>query len=293
MTGRWEYSFSSILKKLDRWVEAGFNFLPNFLVALIVLYMFYYAGKILKEIYIKVLNKFSDNSVVNRLVGTGLYVLSAGIGVAAALSVLKLDKAVYSLLAGAGVIGLALGFAFQEIASNFIAGVLIAFTKPYKIGDIVEVKGHVGEVHAIDLRTTAIETYQGLDVIVPNKEMFTQLMINYSATPKRRIDLNIGVSYSSDLELVEKITREALEDVSGRINSKPIDIFYREFGDSSINLLAHVWVRYPGNRAFYQSIHECIMCVKKSYDEHGVTIPFPIRTIDLGLSHQILKDMTS
>ncbi|MCB9092057.1 MAG: mechanosensitive ion channel family protein [Halobacteriovoraceae bacterium] len=280
-----------LIKKLDRWLEASIKMLPNIILAVIIFIIFYASAKTIKSTLEKILNRFSENRAVNRLIGTGVYLLLSGIGLFISLGILQLDKAVTSLLAGAGVIGLALGFAFQEIASNFISGILIAFTKPYKLGDIVEVGEYVGEVQHITLRTTSIETYQGLEVLVPNKEMFTKTMVNYSSTPKRRIDLNVGVSYSSDLPFVEKVTKEALEEISGRIPSMPIDVFFKEFSDSSINFTAQIWVRYPGHRAYYQSVHECIISIKKHFDENGINIPFPIRTIDLNLAKPILKEL--
>lgn len=272
-----------LFKKLDRWLEAAISLLPNIIMAIFVLGLFYILGKTIRDIYVRVLNRFSENKVVNKLIGTGLYILMGSVGVAAALSILKLDKAVYSLLAGAGVIGLALGFAFQEIASNFISGILIAFNKPYKVGDIVEVRNYVGEVVLINLRTTSIETYQGLEVIVPNKDMFTQVMINYSSTLKRRIDLNIGVSYNSDLNKVREIAKSALEDIPGRIQTTPIDVFFHGFGNSSIDLIVQVWVKYPGNRSYYNALNECVVRIKEKFDEHQILIPFPITTLDPSL----------
>jgi small conductance mechanosensitive channel len=277
----------TLVRKMDRWLESLVSLLPNIFFAFITLLLFYFIGKLIRGIYINIFNRFSDNKVVNRIMGTGIFILLCSIGIAASLSILRLDKAVYSLLAGAGVIGLALGFAFQEIASNFISGILIAFNKPYNVGDIVEVKGYIGEVTTINLRTTSIETYQGLEVIVPNKDLFTQVMVNYSSTLKRRIDLKIGVSYHSDLELVEKVTRRALKSVSGRLERYPIDVFFYEFGQSSINLSAQIWVRYPGNRSYYQSLHECITSIKSHYEQNHILIPFPITTLDFSLSGKI------
>ncbi|MEZ4846375.1 MAG: mechanosensitive ion channel [Bdellovibrionota bacterium] len=94
--------------------------------------------------------------------------------------------------------GLALGFAFQEIASNFVSGVIISFRKPYQIGDIIKIQSYEGSVKAIDLRYTTMTTFKGLEVIIPNKNMMTEILTNYTTTPDRRVELSIGVAYDSD-----------------------------------------------------------------------------------------------
>lgn len=265
------------------WWEATIAILPNFLVAIVVLVFFALLGKIAKKTCRKLLYKVSANKAVNNLMQTLIYISVLMTGIFISLGILNLEKTVTSLLAGAGVIGLALGFAFQEIASNFFSGILIAFKKPYKIGDIVEAKDYRGTVKAIDLRTTSIQTFDGIEVIMPNKYMFTEPISNFTSTSDRRVDLDVGVSYADDLRLVRDIALKALEDVEGRVDSKEIEFFYKEFGNSSINFQVRVWVDYPGNMNFLKSKHDAIMKLKEAFDENEITIPFPIRTLDFDI----------
>jgi small conductance mechanosensitive channel len=201
------------------------------------------------------------------------------IGFFIALEILNLEKTVASILAGAGVLGLALGFAFQEIAANFVAGILIAFRKPYRIGDTIKIDGFFGQVHEINLRVTKITNIEGLDVIIPNKDMFTKPFINFTSTPKRKLILDVGVSYSDDLDKVEEVTREALKTTKNIIGSE-VEVYFKEFGDSSINLNARFWINYPNNTSYLEAKHDAVKKLKKAYDENGISIPFPIRTLD-------------
>lgn len=150
------------------------------------------------------------NKAVINLLRTITFVLVLAVGLFVSLGVLQLEKTVTSILAGAGVIGLALGFAFQEIASNFVSGIFIAFQGPYQIGDIVKIDSFFGEVSKISLRTTSILTFEGLEVLIPNKDMFTKPFINYTKSPDRRLDLSVSVSYGDDLDLVERVIKKAL-----------------------------------------------------------------------------------
>ncbi|POB14088.1 mechanosensitive ion channel protein MscS [Halobacteriovorax sp. DA5] len=272
--------FTLISGKLTFWYEAFIKNIPNLIVAIVALFVFFYLGKTLRNLVKKVLQKVSYKKSVNEILGTTTNVIVIVVGIFTALEIIGLEKTVTSILAGAGVIGLALGFAFQEIAANFVSGVLIAFREPYQIGDIIEIDKIVGQVTNIELRTTGITTYQGLEVFIPNKDMFTKPFINYTSTPQRRVDISVGVSYHDDLEKVEKVTREALEAIEGRLENVPVEVFFEEFGASSINLTARVWIHYKTGVAFYKARHQAVINIKKYYDQNGISIPFPIRTIE-------------
>ena len=118
------------------------------------------------------------------------------------------------MLAGLGIIGLALGFAFQEIAANFISGIILSINKPFTIGDIVEVDGNFGVVESVSLRTTNIRTFQGQKVMIPNKTIFQNAITNFTENGKRRVDLEVGISYGDDLEKVQGVTLAAVNSLT-------------------------------------------------------------------------------
>lgn len=206
-----------------------------------------------------------------------------GIVVFIALSVLQLDKAVTSILAGAGIIGLALAFAFQDIASNFISGIFLSVRKPLYVGDIVKIKDYMGKVEEINLRDTVIKTYQGQMVIIPNKDVFQNPIENYTLLGKRRLDLNVGISYGEDLESVKSLTIQAVKDIDGLVEEEEVTMFYTGFGDSSINYVIRLWINVHDNVNILEVQSQCILRIKKVYDEHNIMIPFPIRTLDFGI----------
>lgn len=272
-----------ITGKLEAWLEAGIAGIPNFIAAVIIILIFALVANIATRIIRKILHSTAASLAVIGIVTTVIRIIVLCVGLFVALGVLNLDKTVTSLLAGAGVLGLALGFAFQEIASNFVAGVMIAFRQPYRVGDIVEVDGTRGWVTKIDLRTTLLTTFDGLNIFVPNKTMFTQTLINYTMTDQRRLEISVGISYGDDLEKVEAVIKEACENTPGRIEEKEIKVFYEEFGSSSINLMVFIWIHYPGDQNYLHARHHAIINIKKAFDKNNITIPFPIRTLDFGI----------
>ncbi len=270
-------------EKLLDWYESIVTAIPNIVMAVLVMTLFIMLAKVFRSLLQKALRKTHYNLAVTNLMLTLSHITVILFGCFISLEILNLEKTVTSLLAGAGVLGLALGFAFQEIASNFVAGTFIAFRKPYQLGDIVKINDYQGEISKIQMRTTSITTFDGLEVIIPNKTMFTETFTNYTTTPKRRVDLAVGVSYGDDLQKVEDITKSALESVDNRIKDKEIEFFYDAFDSSSINFVARVWIHYPGNQSYLIARHEMIKKIKSAFDENNITIPFPIRTMDFGI----------
>ncbi len=277
------HAWELVSERLSGWYEIGIKNFPNFVAALVIVVLFALAARWIARVISALVGKNVGNRAIVSLMSTLIRVIVVLTGVFIALGILNLDKTVTSLLAGAGVIGLALGFAFQDIAANFVSGILIAFRQPYRLDDIVEVEGFTGTVKRIDLRTTLLETFQGVEVYVPNQSMLTKPLQNISGTPRRRLDVEVGVSYGDDLRTVTDIITKSLETVTGRISDREVEVFFKEFGGSSINCDVRVWVHYKSHNTYLAARHDIIIRIKEAFDEQGITIPFPIRTLDFGI----------
>jgi small conductance mechanosensitive channel len=271
-----------VSQRLQEWSDYLLGLLPNLAVALAVLLLAWVIGLIMRRLTLRLAEKASVRVDVARLLGTSLSLTIVGGGLFIALGVLGLDRTVTSLLAGAGVAGLAIGFAAQNLASNVISGTVISLRRPYKEGDLVATDTYLGTVERIDLRLTQIKTADGQLVLIPNKDMLEKPLINYSTSSPRRVDLDVGVSYTSDLERVREVAIAAVESVGGRQTDAPVEFYYREFGGSSIDFVIRFWL--PGERQadYLAARSEAIIRIKKAFDAAGISIPFPIRTIDLG-----------
>lgn len=257
--------------------------LPNIIVAMLVLATFYLIAKLARAILLKVLNRVSDKVAINNLFATLFNLLLISVGLIISLNVLHLQQTVTSILAGAGIIGLAIGFAFQDISANFISGILLAFRKPIRVGDIISSQGYTGVVESIDMRVTLLKTFQGLHVIIPNKDVFQTPVTNYTKTYERRIDLEVGVSYGENLRKVKELTLNAISKLDFIMPDREVKLIYKEFGDSSINFSLMVWVHYTNQQTFLEAQSELIMTIKETFDKNDITIPFPIRTLDFGI----------
>lgn len=276
-------AYKLISDKLILWARGLIKLLPNIALAAIILVLGFYLAKILRNVLRKLMRKVIKNETLDNLFSSLIYLFLLGIVIFTALSVLELDKAVTSILAGAGIIGLALAFAFQDIAANFMSGIFLSLRKPLHIGDIVKINEYMGKVEEINLRDTVIRTYQGQLVIIPNKDVFQNPIENYSLLGKRRVDIKIGVSYGEDLERVKEITINAVKDIEGLTVDDKVTLFYTEFGDSSINFTIRLWIRLSEQINFLEVQSQSIIRIKKAYDANDIMIPFPIRTLDFGI----------
>ncbi|WP_210462482.1 MULTISPECIES: mechanosensitive ion channel family protein [Rufibacter] len=276
-------AFQLLWRKLEIWLRQIVLMLPNLFLAMLVLVLTFIAARLLRRTSDKLLIRFTHSSALNNLVGTTVYVSTLTLGIFFTLSILKLDKTVTTLLAGAGIIGLALGFAFQDIAANFISGVIIAFRKPFVVGDVIDTNDHFGTIERINLRTVDIRRQTGELVKVPNRKVFESALTNFSHYGIRRIDLKVGVSYAEDLERVQQVVKDAMVGIRNMIDSKEVEVVYEEFGGSSINFLVRYWITYKRQTDFVYAKSEAIIKIKKAFDQHKIEIPFPITTLNFGV----------
>lgn len=266
--------------KVVAWLEGLVESLPNIIAAIVVVFLFVVLARMVGKGVRKLVDRIADQPEVNRLVAATAQIAVIGLGLVLALGVLNLDKTVTSLLAGAGIIGLALGFAFQDIAENFIAGIFLNVRNQFREGDIIESGDFMGTVERVRLRATALRTFPGQRVLIPNAEVFKNPIINYTQAGRRRVDIPVGVAYGDDLEQARTIAAAAVEELSVVEPGRPVEVFYEGFGDSSINFQLRFWIRFGLQTEYLKARSDAIEAIKKAFDREGITIPFPIRTLD-------------
>jgi len=277
--------YSELIEKIESWLITFVRMLPNIAIALLILVAVFFIASLIRRVSKKQLIKFRVDHTISGFLSRLISLFTIVIGVMVVLSILNLTGTVTSILAGLGIIGLALGFAFQDTAANFMSGIYITFKQPYAVGDIIEtMNGTMGSVTDINLRVTKIRTFDGPIVYVPNRFLFQEDFTNFSEYGSRRLRLECGVSYGEDLERVEKIAIEALQGVPGRVPDEEIAVHWTEFGDSSINFIINIWLDYSQqNKVLVAAKNYSIKKLKQAFDDNDIMIPFPIRTLDFGI----------
>jgi len=187
-----------------------------------------------------------------------------------ALGTLGVNTTSFAAIIGAA--GLAIGLALQANFSNFGAGVVILFLRPFKVGDFVEAGGATGSVEAIGIFNTTIKTGDNRVIIVPNSNIISGNIVNYSKEPIRRIDLVIGVGYDDDLKLVKETLEEILNSDERILKDPAPSVALAELADSSVNFNVRPWVK---TEDYWSVRSDLLEKIKVTFDEKGINIPYP------------------
>jgi len=183
------------------------------------------------------------------------------------------------LLGAAGILSVALGFASQTSASNLISGLFLVGEKPFELGDMIRVGETTGQVLSVDLLSVKLRTFDNLFVRVPNETLIKSEIVNLTRFPIRRYDLQVGVAYKEDIGQVREVLMQVARDNPLCLDHPKPMVIFQGFGDSSLDLQFSVWARRENFLPLRNSISEE---VKNAFDEAGIEIPFPHRTLYAG-----------
>lgn len=277
-------AFEKVTDKLYGWGEDIILKAPNFILAILIFMIFWYLGKYLKYFIKKVLLQKVGQESIKSIISRTTFIITVMIGFFSALAILDLDKVLTSVLAGAGVVGLAIGLALQGTLHNTFSGFILSFLPNIQINDWIVSNGHEGRVTDINLRSVSIMEADNNVVVIPNSKIIDAPFKNFSFTQRSKVTISCGVGYESDLEVVKQVTTETIRNLFEQDTElqEEIDFFYTSFGDSSINYIVRFWVAAEGKKEIFAAQSAGIMAIKAAYNNHNINIPFPIRTLDFG-----------
>ena len=267
MTSSTESSLTEGLSSIsaEQWITAGGMLLLATLL-----------GWIVRRAIQSIVGGRTDSAFVGKLLGRIAGYIVFLVGATYALRTLGIDLG--PVVALAGVAGLALALGLQDLVENLIAGAYLLARRPFRVGDEIETNGVFGTVRDINLRTTVISMPDGSIAYLPNGSVWKNTIINQTEEGHRRSSISVGVAYDSDLDHVEELLASAARSVDNVLAEPAPFAVLNEFGDSSIDFKVFFW---HGSRESQERIvsHHVAKAVKRSFDEAGVNIPFPIRTI--------------
>lgn len=273
-------SLRGIWDKLASWLDSLILNLPNFILAVIVFLLFLLGAKYIGKLFDNLLSHKVKHNSIRSITVKIFKVIIVLIGFFIALGLLNLDTILTSVLAGAGVVGLAIGLALQGTLNNTFSGIILSFLPEIQIGDWIENNGYAGTVVEINLRSIIIKEADNNLVVIPNSQVIDAPFKNFSRTRRSRIMVDCGVAYDSDLEFVKELTTRIIAETFPQNGIEEVEFMYQEFGDSSINFVVRFWSNVSKKRDILLAQSKAIIAIKKVYDQNGINIPFPIRTID-------------
>jgi small conductance mechanosensitive channel len=260
---------------IDNFVDSFILGIPNLLTALAIFIVSLYVAKVVSNLLRRVLARRNAPVSVTHLLGQ---LTLWAIVVAGTITALQRFFNVTAFLTGLGILGFTVGFALQDIMKNFAAGIILLLQQPFHVGEFIGVAGFDGTVLEIDLRTTEIKALDGRIVILPNADILTNPIINYTRADRRRIELSVGVSYNTDLEAARQAVLDAIQNVPGYV-SEPVPLIgFSNFGDSALELNTLFWFDTKLSNPFVAK-DAAFSLIKNAFDKQGIDIPFPIRMV--------------
>ncbi|MFS4417337.1 mechanosensitive ion channel family protein [Maribacter sp. 2307ULW6-5] len=275
-------AWTEMLNRLHSWADALVLNLPNMVLAIIVFIIVIFVSRYVSKLSLRLLQKSSLQQTMKNIIAKLVSVLVILIGLFLVLGILDLSKTLNTILAGAGVAGLAVGLALQGALANTYSGIVLSYIKQVKFGDWIESNGYEGEVIDLDLRAVTIKQPDNNLVYIPNKLVLENPIKNYSSTAQSRVILGCGVAYDTDLEFAKDLVCDTIAKTFGAVERAADVIFlYTEFSDSSINFEIRFWIASTSALEVAKAKTTAVIAIKKAFDAHDITIPFPIRTLDI------------
>ncbi|GAB4384891.1 MAG: mechanosensitive ion channel family protein [Elainellaceae cyanobacterium] len=274
-----EESTSNAWDKIQAMIDQVIFMLPNVGVALIVFFLFAIGAWVFRKLVRRVTRQRRQARNLGMVLGRLVQGVTLLVGLFVALSIIFPSFGAGDLVQLLGISGVAIGFAFRDILQNFLAGILILLTEPFQIDDQIVFKEFEGTVEEIQTRATTIRTYDGRRIVIPNAELFTNSVTVNTAFENRRLEYDIGIGYSDDVDEAKRLILEAIASVPEVLTNPAPDALVVDLAESTVNIRARWWIQPPRRRDALDSQDQVLLAIKHALTAYGIDMPFPTQQI--------------
>ena len=252
--------------------------LPLIVFALLILPLAWWLSSAIATLMRRLLAPRVEQDFLRNVIARAIAIPVLFLGIYLLLQVAGLTGLAVSLLGGAGVIGIVLGFAFRDIAENFLASLILSIRRPFRQGDVIGVAGHEGVVQTMNTRSTILLTIDGNHVQIPNATVFKSTIVNYTAAPARRVTAEVGIGYDASIGETQSLIAAVLREHEAILTQPPPMVLVEALGASTVNLRAHFWI--DGRTLSPHRVRSsALRLIKRALVEHGISMPDEAREI--------------
>ncbi len=274
------FDLSPAIERAQSVVNGLIATLPSLAVAAVVFGVVLLLARLVKS----VVARLTETRLrAHRNAGTAVGRLAQGIvifvGLLVSLSVALPTFRPGDVIQVLGISSVAIGFAFRDILQNFLAGILLLVTQPFRIGDQIVAGAFEGTVEDIQTRATFIRTYDGRRVVIPNADLFTDTVVVNTAFPHRRLEYDVGIGYGDDIARAKPIILAAVAGVEGVLADPAPDVLVMEFAPASVHLRARWWMAPPNRSDALDSRDKVLTAIKAALAAEGIDLPFPTQQL--------------
>lgn len=266
-----DLDFGVAIERIDSWLDGGIRLLPNVLVALVLLLVFYGLALLVRRFILRQTHTRGRDNLGEVLGGFVKWtIMLFGFLLAATIVLPSLKPG--DLIAGLGVGSVAIGFAFKDILQNWLAGLLILLRQPFNINDQIEVNGHEGTVQRIETRATIIKTYDGQRIVIPNSDIYTNAVRVFTAHDYRRSQYDVAIGYDDDIDKACELLKAAVAKVVQVEDAPEVQALPWDLAPSWVTIRVRWWTH--SRRADVTRVHaEVIRAIKLTLDDAGIEMP--------------------
>ncbi|BAU64156.1 MscS Mechanosensitive ion channel [Stanieria sp. NIES-3757] len=275
----YQESIAAAWAKIEGLIDGFIVLVPNLVLAAIVFVVFFFTARWLKILVKRLTRRHRQARNLGMVLGRlaqGTVIL---IGLFVALSIIIPTFRAGDLIQLLGISGVAIGFAFRDILQNFLAGILILLTEPFRIDDQIVFKDYEGTVENIETRATTIRTYDGRRIVIPNSELFTNSVTVNTAFESRRMEYDVGIGYGDDLDRAKQLILEAVDSVETTLKEPPPDVLVVDLAESTVNIRARWWIKPPRRADDLEARDRVLAAIKNNLTANGIDLPFPTQQI--------------
>ncbi len=272
-------AINKIKESIFNYWETFLAHVPQLILGLIILILGFMISRWLSAVFQRRLSKRMEDPLLSNFLSRILKVVLIILGIMLAFNVMGLTGIAAGLMAGAGIGAIVIGFAFQDIGANFMAGVILAFNRPFGIGDTIEIGGVMGKVLSLNLRTTQIKTFDGKDVYIPNNTIVKEELINYTKDGLIRLEFTVGIDYEDNVDEALSVILKALKKMDKVLSGEGREplVVIKELATSTINLDVKFWVEtFDYKQGTVELRSSVISQVLKDLVSSGVGLPADI-----------------
>ena len=268
---------TSIMERVDGMIDGAVRMLPNIALAVLVFFILWMVGKFVGRLVRRTADSQGRHDL-GKVLGGFVKAAITLFGFAIALTILAPSLSVGSLVSSLGIGSVAIGFAFQDILQNWLAGLLILLRQPFEIGDQIVVKEFEGTVEHIETRATIIKTYDGQRVVIPNSEVYTNAVVVRTAHDTRRSQWDVGVGYSTDIREACDIAVRVMGETEGVLSDPSPEALPWELAASGVNIRLRWWTK-SGRANVVHATSDIVRNLKIAYDEAAIDIPYETNVV--------------
>lgn len=269
---KWQFSWPDLEPQIMQFLHSAWQMLPALILGMLVITGCYFIAKPLSKFLIKPLSYISESHLLNLVARRFISIVIVLFGIYIFLRLAGLTEFAVAIMSGTGLLGLILGFAFRDIAENFISSMLLSVQRPFKIDDVIEVNGYLGVVKKVTARATTLVDFDGNHIQIPNATVYKNVIKNLTANPKMRGHFVLGIGYDNDIRGTQSRALEIINTQTAVIADPAPQVLIDNLGSATLNLTIYFWVNSEKHSTI-KVASQLMRALVKDFTEQGISMP--------------------